>query len=61
MTLLATVGFALTAPLAPSAQAQDVLPRPEQPFKGYIGRVVKDSVKDFPQEVRPRQGRPTSS
>jgi arylsulfatase A-like enzyme len=58
LTLLATVGFALTAPLALSAQAQDVLPRPEQPFKGHIGRVVKDSVKDFPQEVTAPAGAP---
>src|SRR5439155_27148122 len=49
--LLATVSFALTALLALPAPAQDVLPRPEQSFKGYVGRVVKDSVKDFPQEV----------
>jgi Sulfatase len=32
--------------------AQDVLPRPEEPFHGYIGRTVKDSTKDFPQEVK---------
>jgi len=30
------------------AQAQDVLPRPEQPFKGHIGRKAKDSIRDFP-------------
>jgi arylsulfatase A-like enzyme len=51
LMLFATIGFALTAPFALSAQAQDVLPRPEPSFKGHIGRVVKDSVKDFPQEV----------
>src|SRR5438552_16392492 len=58
VTLLATVSFVLTAPLALSAQAQDVLPRPEQSFKGYMGRVVKDSVKDFPQEVTAPAGAP---
>jgi arylsulfatase A-like enzyme len=40
------------------AQAQDVLPRPEQPFKGHIGRKAKDSVKDFPQEVTAPKGAP---
>jgi energy-coupling factor transporter ATP-binding protein EcfA2 len=25
---------------------------PEQPFKGHIGRTVKQSTKDFPQEVK---------
>lgn len=58
VAFLATVGFALTAPLALSAQAQDVLPRPEQSFKGYIGRTAKDSVKDFPQEVTAPAGAP---
>lgn len=43
---LLSAGFALLA------HAQDVLPRPEQPFHGKIGRTVKESVKDFPKEVR---------
>lgn len=36
---------------ASSAGAQEVLPRPEQPFGGRIGITVQDSVKDFPREV----------
>jgi arylsulfatase A-like enzyme len=40
------------------ARAQDVLPRPEQPFKGHIGRVVGDSIKDFPKEVSAPSGAP---
>ena len=40
------------------AQAQDVLPRPEQPFKGHISRKAKDSIKDFPQEVAAPKGAP---
>jgi len=32
--------------LSASARAQDVLPRPEPPFKGTIGRTYKDSVPD---------------
>ena len=41
---------------APS-QAENVLPRPEQPFKGHIGRTTKDSAKDFPQAVEAPEGR----
>jgi arylsulfatase A-like enzyme len=38
--------------------AQEVLPRPEQPFKGHIGRTVKDSIKDFPEETKAPKGAP---
>jgi hypothetical protein len=51
-SLLSIASIALTAAFALPARAQDVLPRPEQPFKGYIGRTVKQSTKDFPQEVK---------
>jgi hypothetical protein len=34
------------------AVAQDVLPRPEPPFRGHVGRTVQDSTPDFPQEVK---------
>ena len=40
------------------AVAQDVLPRPEQPFKGHIGRKATESTKDFPQEVTAPKGAP---
>jgi arylsulfatase len=40
------------------AQAQEVLPRPEPPFKGRIGRTVQESTKDFPQEVSAPEGAP---
>jgi arylsulfatase A-like enzyme len=40
------------------ASAQDVLPRPEPPFKGHIGRTVKESTLDFPQEVKAPKGAP---
>ena len=40
------------------AAAQEVLPRPEQPFKGSIGRTAADSIKDFPQEVKAPEGAP---
>ena len=53
----ALVGL-LTLALALPAGAQEVLPRPEQPFGGKIGRTVKESVKDFPKEVRAPKGAP---
>jgi arylsulfatase A-like enzyme len=57
-TTLTALTLALSAVLALSAQAQEVLPRPEQPFKGHIGRTVKDSTKDFPKEVQAPDGAP---
>jgi arylsulfatase A-like enzyme len=56
--LLASVSGAVTSLFAARAQAQDVLPRPEQPFKGHIGRTVEESTKDFPQEVKAPKGAP---
>ncbi|HUE14686.1 MAG TPA: arylsulfatase [Planctomycetaceae bacterium] len=35
-----------------------VLPRPEPPFRGKIGRTVQDSVPDFPQEVHALKSAP---
>jgi arylsulfatase len=40
------------------AVAQDVLPRPEAPFQGHVGRTVQDSTLDFPQEVKAPKGAP---
>jgi arylsulfatase A-like enzyme len=40
------------------ASAQEALPRPEQPFKGHIGRTAKDSTPDFPKEVTAPKGAP---
>jgi arylsulfatase len=40
------------------ARAQEVLPKPESPFKGHIGRTVKDSTPDFPKGVEPPKGAP---
>jgi arylsulfatase len=40
------------------ASGQEVLPRPEQPFKGHIGRTAKDSTPDFPKEVQAPKGAP---
>ncbi len=49
---LAIATVALTAAFALPVRAQDVLPLPEQPFKGHIGRTVGESTKDFPPEVK---------
>ena len=38
--------------------AQDVLPRPEPPFKGHIGATAKESALDFPQQVKAPKGAP---
>jgi arylsulfatase A-like enzyme len=35
-----------------------VLPQPEPPFQGKIGRTVKDSTPDFPKEVQAPKGAP---
>jgi len=53
-----TLSLALLAMLAGSAAAQDVLPRPDAPFKGKIGRLAKDSKPDFPKAVEPPKGAP---
>ena len=56
--LLTSVSTAISSFFAGPARTQDVLPRPEQPFKGHIGRTVEDSVKDFPKEVKAPDGAP---
>jgi arylsulfatase A-like enzyme len=38
--------------------SRSILPRPEPPFRGKIGRTAKDSVPDFPKEVRAPKGAP---
>jgi arylsulfatase len=50
--------LALACGLVSLANAQEVLPRPEQPFGGEIGRTTKESVKDFPKEVQAPKGAP---
>ena len=50
--------LALAFGLATSGWAQEVLPRPEQPFGGKIGRTTKESTPDFPKEVTAPKGAP---
>jgi arylsulfatase A-like enzyme len=56
--ILTTLSFALGAGFALPARAQEVLPRPEQPFGGKIGRTTKESTRDFPKEVFAPKGAP---
>ena len=56
-TLTALAVFCAAA-AAPQALAQEVLPRPEQPFGGKIGRTTQESTKDFPKEVHAPKGAP---
>src|SRR5215831_17278361 len=50
--------FAIVTCLATATDAQDVLPRPETPFKGKIGRTAKVSTPDFPKGVEAPKGAP---
>jgi arylsulfatase A-like enzyme len=56
--LAVSLSFALLIFYAITAAAQEVLPRPEPPFKGHIGTTAKDSTPDFPQEVKAPKGAP---
>ena len=53
-----TLSLALCIAIAQPAAAQNVLPRPEQSFKGKIGRTPKDSTPDFPRGVEAPKGAP---
>ena len=56
---LAILSITLVAFSAISVPAQEVvLPKPEPPFQGKIGRTVKDSTPDFPKRVEAPAGAP---
>src|SRR5262247_2473013 len=55
---LATLVVALGAVFTLTAGAQEVLPRPQQPFKGKIGRTASESTPDFPKAMRAPKGAP---
>jgi arylsulfatase len=57
-SLLGTTYLMLVALIVTPVAAQDVLPKPEPPFKGKIGRTVKESVPDFPKGVEAPKGAP---
>lgn len=58
LTLFAIVSFVLITALTVPARAQEVLPRPDQTFKGTIGRTGKESKPDFPKPIAAPQGAP---
>src|SRR5215212_7243602 len=57
-TILAALSLALWTAVARPAAAQEVLPRPDQPFKGHVGRTVADSTTDFPRPTEAPKGAP---
>jgi len=56
-SLVALSGVAAT-PSAQAQQAEEILPKPEPPFRGKIGRTVKDSTPDFPNGGEAPAGAP---
>ncbi|HSZ59440.1 MAG TPA: arylsulfatase [Tepidisphaeraceae bacterium] len=52
------IALVLIAFCASTVAAQEVLPRPQQPFNGHIGRTAAESTKDFPKEVQAPKGAP---
>jgi arylsulfatase len=58
-TQLLCSGLSLFAALSSfTLQAQEILPKPEQPFKGKIGRTAADSTPDFPKPLAAPVGAP---
>ncbi len=52
------VGGVVAAAFAWPVMAQDMLPRPEQPFRGQIGRTPANSKPDFPKPIEAPRGAP---
>jgi arylsulfatase len=58
-SLIAASAVASTAlPRTAAAQDANVLPKPETPFQGRIGRTVRDSTPDFPKMLEAPAGAP---
>src|SRR5262245_15577040 len=55
---IAVLSLALNTVFAPRAGAQEVLPRPQPPFKGKIARTASESTPDFPKEIHAPKGAP---
>lgn len=53
-----TVLTASTAFVGGIGMAQEVLPHPQQPFKGKIGRIAAESTPDFPKPIEAPKGAP---
>jgi arylsulfatase len=58
-SFIAALALASAAfPRAAAAQTPNVLPKPEPPFEGRIGRTVRDSTPDFPKGIEAPAGAP---
>jgi arylsulfatase len=57
-SVFSLIVFLVALAITPSVAGQEVLPKPEQPFHGKIGRTVKDSTPDFPKGVEAPKGAP---
>jgi arylsulfatase len=55
---LAVFSLALAAAVATPLSAQEVLPHPQPPFQGKIGRTAKESTPDFPKGIEAPKGAP---
>lgn len=55
---VSVVAIMLSVHLSSAAFAQDVLPRPPQPFKGTVNLRAKESKSDFPQPIKAPAGAP---
>ena len=56
--IAAVFSLVLTVTFAATAGAQEILPRPDQPFKGKIGRTAAESTPDFPKPIHAPNGAP---
>src|SRR6266487_1219833 len=57
-TMFRMFSLALGAAIALPAGAQEVLPYPQPPFKGKIGRTAAESTPDFPKGIAAPKGAP---
>jgi arylsulfatase A-like enzyme len=57
-SLVAVSEISATAPSVQAQQSQEILPKPELPFRGKMGRTLKDSTPDFPKSVEAPAGAP---
>ena len=56
--MLAALSFTLGALFTLTTGAEEVLPKPEQPFAGKIARTAKESTPDFPKGIEAPKGAP---
>ena len=56
--VFAALTIALGAVFTLTTLAEEVLPKPEQPFAGKIARTAKESTPDFPKGIEAPKGAP---